>query len=89
MTDTGRILLLYLALVNLSAFFIYRRDKVQARRMGPRIPENTLLGLALSGGALGCFLAMRILHHKTRHRRFQILVPVSGLLWLIIILKVI
>ena len=36
---------------------------------------GTLLGLALLGGSIGAFMGMLIFRHKTRHKKFKILVP--------------
>ncbi len=85
MADTDRILLLYLSLVNLAAFLVFRQDKRAAIKGRRRIPEKHLLRLALAGGSLGAFTAMWLLRHKTRQRRFQILVPLSGALWLFLL----
>ena len=48
-----QILAVYLAAVNLAAFAAFGIDKWKAVRQRWRIPEATLLGLALAGGALG------------------------------------
>ena len=44
-------------------------------RMARRIPELTLLLIAALGGSLGEWLGMASLHHKTKHKKFLILVP--------------
>ena len=44
---------LFLALINIVTFFVYGGDKRRAKRPGARrIPEKTLLLLALFGGCL-------------------------------------
>ncbi len=50
-----------------------------------RIPEATLLGLALAGGALGGLAGMRLFHHKTRKARFFVGLPVMLALHLCIL----
>lgn len=77
-----RAVLLWLAAVNVAAFLLYGVDKRRARRRDWRIPERTLLAVSFAGGWLGAGLGMWLWHHKTRKRRFQILVPLSALLWL-------
>ena len=79
------LLILYLVVVNAAAFVIYGVDKRKAIRDKWRIPEATLLGLAVIGGAFGAFLGMRVWHHKTHKWKFRILVPVFLLLWVIVI----
>ena len=40
-----------------------------------RISEIALLTWAALGGSLGAFLGMHFFHHKTRHKKFRLLVP--------------
>ena len=70
-----KIALLLLAAVNLFAFLLYGFDKVKAKRGAWRIPEATLLLVALLGGSLGALLGMEVFRHKTRHVKFRVLVP--------------
>ncbi len=69
-------LLIYLALVNLLAVFAVLWDKRKARRGEWRIRESTLLFLAAIGGSLGMYLSMRLIHHKTRHLKFMLGIPI-------------
>ena len=64
-----------LCVVNVITFSVYGWDKLCARKGRWRVPETVLLGLAFMGGALGALLGMKYFHHKTRHRKFNILVP--------------
>ena len=52
-------------------------DKTQARRGGWRIPEIVLHGLAVVGGAAGGWLGLLLLHHKTRHPVFPLVLAVA------------
>ena len=79
------LLILYLVVVNAAAFVIYGVDKRKAIRDKWRIPEATLIGLAVIGGAFGAFIGMRVWRHKTHKWKFRILVPVFLLLWVIVI----
>ena len=72
----GSVVLFYLAAVNLVTFAAFGIDKWKAVRHRWRIPEATLLGLSLIGGALGGLAGMRLFHHKTRKARFFVGVPV-------------
>ena len=64
--------------VNLLALALCGLDKTRARKGGWRIPERTLLGLCALGGAPLFWVGMRLFHHKTRHRRFAVGVPVMS-----------
>lgn len=81
--------IIYLLAVNLLALALFALDKRRACRGQWRIPERTLLALAVAGGSPGAWLGMRLFHHKTRHRRFSIGVPLilllqlAAALWLI------
>lgn len=71
-----RFMPLWLLTINIITFFVYRSDKRRAIRKRWRIPERTLMFLAIIGGGIGALAAMFIFHHKTRHSRFLIGVPV-------------
>ena len=51
--------------------------KSQARRGSWRIPENGLHGLALAGGAIGGWVGLLGLRHKTRHAVFPLVLAVA------------
>jgi len=77
-----RLLLYYLAAVNLLTFLAYGLDKRKAVRNGQRskhpsrrIPEATLLLLAALGGSPAALLAMYLFRHKTLHKKFRYGVP--------------
>ena len=65
----------YLLGINLLTFFVYGIDKWKARRDKWRVPEATLLMLAALGGSVGALLGMFVFHHKTKHKKFLIGVP--------------
>ncbi|MDO4758096.1 MAG: DUF1294 domain-containing protein [Rikenellaceae bacterium] len=70
----------YLLVANLITFVVYGIDKAKAKLDGWRIPEKTLLLLALVGGSIGAYAAMRIFRHKTKHPQFSIGIPVIFIL---------
>ena len=49
--------------------------KAKAKKQKYRISENTLLFVALMGGSLGSYLGMYCFHHKTKHVKFYIGMP--------------
>ena len=73
----------YLLFINLLAFVLYGIDKRKARRDKYRISEGTLLWMARLGGGVGSWIGIRRFHHKTKHKRFMILVPLWTFLWLV------
>lgn len=62
-------------LVNMYAWFLMASDKERAKADRFRIPEASLLIVAALGGAAGALLGMLIHHHKTKHLRFIVLIP--------------
>lgn len=68
-------------IVNVLAFVLYGIDKRRSQRKMYRIPENTLLWMARIGGGVGSWLGIKVFHHKTRHKRFMIIVPLWTVLW--------
>lgn len=61
----------YLLIINLVAFFMMWSDKRRAKKEGVRrIPEKRLFLTALLGGSVGAILGMRTFRHKTKHWYF-------------------
>ncbi|WP_062119614.1 DUF1294 domain-containing protein [Aureimonas sp. AU40] len=71
LSSLGAAIALYLAAINLLAFAAIALDKAKARASRRRIPEATLLRLALIGGSLGALVAQQVLRHKTRKEPFR------------------
>lgn len=65
----------YFVLINLVAVFITKYDKHKARHGGWRVPEKTLLAVAVLGGSLAMWITMYKIHHKTRHHKFTVGLP--------------
>ena len=98
-----RLLLYYLLAVNLLTFLAYGLDKWKAVRNGRksggktrhndrlsrRIPEASLLLLAVLGGSPAALLAMYLFRHKTLHKKFRYGVPAILLLQLIVTVLII
>lgn len=71
-----KIILLYLFAINIVAFFAFGIDKLKAKRDKWRIPESTLLSMAVLGGSIGALAGMKVWRHKTLHDKFRIGIPV-------------
>ena len=68
-------IVLYLAVINLVAFYLMAEDKRRAKKQSWRIPEKTLFLAALLGGSVGAWLGMYLCHHKTKHWYFVVGIP--------------
>ena len=70
-----QLIITYLVLVNATALVLMLADKQKARRGAWRIPEATLMGIALVGGSVGAIAGMYLFRHKTRHLKFSLGLP--------------
>lgn len=77
---------LYLCIVNALGFALMLADKKKAIKKQWRIPEKTLMGVALIGGSLGSWLGMYACRHKTQHIQFALGLPVILILQIVAIL---
>lgn len=57
--------------LNAATALVYGYDKAIAGGPRRRVPERTLLTLALIGGSPGALLAMWLFRHKTAKRSFR------------------
>lgn len=78
-----KIILLYLLIINAAGFLLMLIDKWKAKKNLWRIPEKTLLGVALIGGSIGAYAGMQVFRHKTKHLKFTVGIPVIMALQLI------
>ena len=69
------ILLFFIIGINVITFMVYGIDKLKAKKGKWRIPEATLLLLAIVGGSIGAWCGMKVWHHKTMHKKFKYGVP--------------
>jgi len=63
---------IYAIAINVTAAVFVILDKALARLGMWRIPERTLLALALAGGSPAAWLAMQAVRHKTSKRSFKL-----------------
>ena len=75
MLEIQKIIVIYLAIVNVATFFTFGIDKLKAKHAKWRIREAALLMLAVLGGSIGALLGMKVWHHKTMHKMFKYGVP--------------
>ena len=67
--------LYYLAAINVVTFIVYGIDKLKAKKGKWRIPEASLLLLAIIGGSIGAWCGVKVWHHKTMHKKFKHGIP--------------
>ena len=70
-----KLFLWYLALISVLSAAVTVWDKACAKRGGRRVPERTLLLLAALGGSAAMYAVMRLIRHKTRHKKFMLGIP--------------
>ena len=69
------LLIAYFLIINLISIIITIVDKRKAEKHKWRIKESTLLIYSLLGGSVSMFITMRIIHHKTKTKKFMIGIP--------------
>ena len=83
-----RILLIYLAVVNILTFIVFGVDKMNAKSNRQRVRIVTLLGLAFIGGSVGALIGMYGFHHKTKKAYFTVGVPLILLMQVVVLFYV-
>ena len=68
-------LILYFLTINALGFLLMLVDKHKARKNRWRIPEATLMGVAVLGGSIGSLIGMYTVRHKTKHPKFTVGIP--------------
>lgn len=66
----------YAAIISLVAIFLTLYDKHAARKGTWRVKERTLLLVSALGGSVAMLATMRKVHHKTKHAKFMVGIPV-------------
>lgn len=84
MTDTFWI---YFFLISAVGFCLSAVDKFAAKKRTRRVREKNLFIVAFLGGAAGMYLSMLLFRHKTKHKRFMIILPIMIMIQAAIALK--
>ena len=74
--ETINLILAYFGFISLLTAVITIIDKINAKNGSRRIPEDFLLTLALLGGSVAEYIIMKLIRHKTRHKKFMAGLPV-------------
>lgn len=73
--DLSQGLLIYFVGINTFSLLVMWFDKMRAKGHAYRVPEKRLFSLAITGGALGIGVGMRVFRHKTKHKSFTYGIP--------------
>ena len=87
-SDILKYFIIYLIVINLIAFLAMFIDKKKAKYGKWRIPEQTLLILAITGGSIGAIAGMYVFRHKTKKLRFSVGFPVILILQIILLISI-
>lgn len=69
--------LIYLLGVNILAIVLTIYDKIASKKFRRnRIRENVLLLVGIMGGATTMYITMKLIRHKTHHKKFMIGLPI-------------
>ena len=81
------ILLAYVALISLISIIVCIYDKIISKRerVELRVPEKTLMLLSALGGGVAMYVTMLLTHHKTKHFKFMVGIPLIIALHAVII----
>lgn len=79
------ILKYYILIINILSFLTMGIDKQRAIRNKWRIRERELFLLAIVGGSFGSIVGMQFFHHKTKHKKFVIGMPMILIIHLLIV----
>ena len=83
-----KVVLIYLLTVNALGFVLMTVDKYKAKKNLWRIPESTLMTVALLGGSIGSLMGMYTVRHKTKHLKFTLGIPailvlqITAVIWI-------
>lgn len=80
--------IIYLIIINLYGIYIMNADKRKAREGKWRTPEAHLFIIAIIFGSPGILIGMNLFHHKTKHMKFIIGIPLILIIQLYVLFKV-
>jgi len=66
---------IYFAAISFFSVILTIHDKSAARKGKRRVSERSLFLLSILGGSVAMLATMRIIRHKTKHKRFMLGIP--------------
>jgi uncharacterized membrane protein YsdA (DUF1294 family) len=79
-------LIYVLIIFNVISFLQFGIDKYKSIKNKWRISEKTLILSAFFMGRAGSLLGMIVFHHKTKHIKFKILIPLAFVVNIVVII---
>ena len=79
---------IYWLIISLVSFLFTIKDKSAAKIHRRRTPEATLMLLGLFGGAEAMYITMKLIRHKTQHKKFMIGLPAEIILHIMLIVAI-
>lgn len=81
-----KIKIIYFIIISIISLILTIYDKIASKKFKRnRIRENVLLFFAIIGGGFFMYITMRLIKHKTRHKKFMISLPIIIICQLFII----
>ena len=77
-------IILFILVINLISFCIMGWDKKCAINNNYRISEKEIFIISILGGSIGTLIGMKIFHHKTQKKKFQLGIPIIVVIQIII-----
>lgn len=76
---------IYFLIISFVSVAVTVYDKVAAMRGMRRIRERTLLLLAATGGSVAMYVTMKLIRHKTLHKKFMLGIPTIFVLQILLL----
>lgn len=83
-----KLIFLYLTVISIISVIVCVADKSRAKKGKWRIKESTLFLLSALGGSAAMYITMRVIHHKTLHKRFMIGIPLIIIIQVMLLISV-
>ena len=82
-----REVLIYLISINILGIILTIYDKIASKKFRKnRIRENVLLLIGALGGAVSMYITMKLIRHKTRHKKFMTGLPIILILQIVFLI---
>lgn len=75
----------YFTVIQIIAIAVTASDKRRSVKRKRRISENSLLLVAALGGSISMYITMIFIRHKTKHKKFMLLLPLIIILHTVLV----